>query len=131
MVSSLVTFFAIRNYKQPALDDFTSRSAATQTTFEKVLSKVGLVETPQQARDRRVKEQQAAIEYWNQRVQARRGQWDRMTREAFDRDLQVIDESLNDYTTILRQDPDDDLSSEMLDSVLTDKMNLLRDFADL
>ncbi|MFM9905530.1 MAG: anti-sigma factor family protein [Pyrinomonadaceae bacterium] len=131
VISSLVTVVAIRNYVQPAVDDFTTRSAATQTTFEKVLSKVGLVETPQQARDRRVKEQQAAIEYWNVRIQTRRSQWDRTTREAFDRNLQVIDESLNDYTTILAQDPDDELSGEMLDSVLTDKMNLMRDFADL
>ena len=131
VVSSLVTFIAIRNYIRPPLDDFTTRSATTQTTFEKVLSKIGLVETPTQARERRMKEQQAAIEYWNTRVQARRTQWDRSTREAFDRNLQVIDESLNDYKVILQQDPEDDLSGEMLDSVLTDKMNLLRDFADL
>jgi hypothetical protein len=45
--------------------------------------------------------------------------------------LQVIDQSLNEYTVILEQDPEDDLSSEMLDSVLNDKMNLLRDFSDL
>ena len=32
---------------------------------------------------------------------------------------------------ILAQDQEDDLSSEMLDSVMDDKMNLLRDFADL
>ena len=131
LISSLLTFVAIRNYTQPAADDFTTRSSATQTSFEKVLSKVGLVDTPQQARTRRMKEQQAAIEYWNTRVQSRRAQWDRATREAFDRNLQVIDESLNDYTVILQQDPEDELSGEMLDSVMNDKMNLLRDFADL
>jgi hypothetical protein len=32
---------------------------------------------------------------------------------------------------ILEQDPEDDLSGEMLDSVLNEKMNLLRDFSDL
>ena len=131
LISSLLTFVAIRTYTQPTADDFTTRSSATQTSFEKVLSKVGLVDTPQQARERRTKEQQAAIEYWNTRVQARRAQWDRATREAFDRNLQVIDESLSDYTVILSQDPEDELSGEMLDSVMNDKMNLLRDFADL
>ena len=64
-------------------------------------------------------------------MQARREQWDGMTRDAFDRNLQVIDESVKDYTMILQQDPEDELSGEMLDSVLTDKMNLLRDFSDL
>jgi len=131
VVSSLLTVVAIRNYTQPKTDDFTTRSAATQTTFEKILSKVGLVDTPQQARDRRLKEQQAAIEYWNERVQSRRVQWDRATRDAFDRNMQVINDSVNDYTMILQQDPEDELSGEMLDSVLNDKMNLLRDFSDL
>jgi len=131
VISSLLTVIAIRQYSQPKTEDFTSKSAATQTTFEKLLSKVGLVDTPQQARERRVKEQQSAISYWDKRVQARRVQWDKNTREAFDRNLQVIDQSLNEYTVILEQDPEDDLSSEMLDSVLNDKMNLLRDFSDL
>ena len=131
IVSSAATFVAIRKYTQMPADDFTARSAATQTTFEKILSKVGLVETPAQARLRQAKEREATIEYWNARVQARRTQWDRATREAFDRNLRVIEESVNDYTAILSQDPEDDLSGEMLDSVLTEKVNLLRDFADL
>lgn len=131
IVSSLVTFVAIRKYAQPPADDFTTRSALTQSTFEKVLSKLGLTETPSQARIRQAKEREAAIDYWNSRVQARRTQWDRATREAFDRNLRVIDESVNDYAMILQQDPEDDLSGEMLDSVLNDKVNLLRDFSDL
>lgn len=131
IVSSAATFFAIRKYTQLPSDDFTARSAATQTTFEKILGKIGLVETPGQARLRQAKEREAAIEYWNSRVQARRTQWDRMTREAFDKNLRVIEESVNDYTAILQQDPEDDLSGEMLDSVLTEKVNLLRDFAEL
>ena len=131
IVSSLLTVVAIRNYMTPRADDFTTRSAATQTTFEKVLAKVGLVDTPQQARERRIKEQQTAIAYWDNRVQARRVQWDRNTRDAFDRNLQVINESLDQYTMILQQDPEDELSGEMLDSVMSEKMNLLRDFSDL
>ncbi|MEO6655254.1 MAG: zf-HC2 domain-containing protein [Pyrinomonadaceae bacterium] len=131
IISSLLTVVAIKNYVQPVAVDFTTRSAVTQTTFEKILSRVGLMETPQQSRDRREKEQQAAIDYWNTRVQTRRVQWDRTTRDAFDRNLQAIDESVNDYSMILQQDPEDELSGEMLDSVLNDKMNLLRDFSDL
>ncbi len=131
VVSSLLTFVTIKNYTQPATDDFTTRSAATQTTFEKVLSKVGLTETPQEARNTRLKQQQAAIDYWHARVQTRRVQWDRTTREAFDRNLQAINETVNDYTMILQKDPYDEISGEMLDTVLDDKMNLLRDFSDL
>jgi hypothetical protein len=130
LISSILTIVAVSRYVQPGPDDLTMRSSA-QSLFDKALGRIGLVETPQQARERRLKEQQAAIEYWNARVQARREQWDRMTRDAFDRNLRVIDESVNEYTLILQQDPEDELSGEMLDSVLNDKMNLLRDFSDL
>jgi len=130
IVSSLLTVVAIRNYMRPPGQP-TVESAAGRSLFEKVLGKIGIVDTPQQTRDRRLSEQQAAIDYWNARVQARREQWDRATREAFDRNLQVIDESVHGYTMNLEQDPDDDLSGEMLDSVLNEKMNLLRDFSDL
>lgn len=131
VISSLLTVVAIRNYSEPPESDLTARSSATQTTFERVLSRVGLMETPLEARERRLREQHAAIDYWDTRVQTRRAQWDRATREAFDRNLQVINDSVNEYTLILEQDPEDDLSGEMLDSVLSEKMNLLRDFADL
>jgi len=131
IISSLLTVVGIRNYLQPSGDDFTTRSAATMSTFEKVLAKVGLMDTPQRSRERRIQEQQAAISYWNDRVQARRVQWDRVTRDAFDRNLKVIDESVAQYMQILKQDPEDELSVEMLDAVMSDKMSLLRDFADL
>lgn len=131
VISSLLTVVAVRNYMQPAAEDFTTRTAASQTTFEKILSKVGLMDTPQQARDHRVKQQIAAIEYWDKRVQARRAQWDQNVRIAFDRNLNEINEAVNEYTLILQQDPQDDLSGEMLDSALEEKMNLLREFSEL
>ncbi len=131
IISSLLTVVAVRNYSQPSTADFTTRSTATQTTVEKFLSRVGLIDTPHQARETRLKEQQAAIDYWNARVQPRRGQWNRTTRDAFDRNLHAINESVSDYKMILQRDPYDELSGEMLDAVMTDKMNLLRDFADL
>ncbi len=131
VISSLLTVIGIKNYLQPPVPDLSARSNAVQSPFETMMSKLGLTETPQGTRDRRLREQKAAIQYWDTRVQARRSQWDHATRDAFDRNLQVIDESVNDYTMILQRDPEDELSGEMLDSVLNDKMNLLRDFSDL
>ncbi|MBE7515739.1 MAG: zf-HC2 domain-containing protein [Chloracidobacterium sp.] len=131
VISSLLTVVAIKQYDRPRTDDFTLRTSASQTTFEKLMSTIGLIDTPQQARERHIKEQQAAIDYWDQRVKARRPMWDSRTREAFDRNLRVLDQSMNEYMVILAQDPDDELSGEMLDAVLDDKMNLLRDFSDL
>ena len=131
LISSLLTVVGIRNYFQPTGEDFTSRSGEAQTTFEKILSKVGLTDTPQSARAKRLREQQAVIEYWNQRVQARRVMWDENLRRGFDRNLQAIDQAVYEYTTTLERDPEDELSGEMLDSVMNEKMNLLREFSEL
>ncbi|HKP69416.1 MAG TPA: zf-HC2 domain-containing protein [Pyrinomonadaceae bacterium] len=131
LISSLLTVVGIRNYFEPSGEDYTSRSNASQTTFEKFLSKIGLSDSPQQARERRIEEQRAAIEYWTKRVQERRGQWNAKMRDAFDRNLNLLDESVSEYTTILEENPDDELTGEMLDTVLNDKMDLLREFSDL
>lgn len=131
LISSLLTIVGIRNYFEPSGDDFTSRSGESQTTFEKLLSKVGLTDTPQAARQKRLAEQQAAIEYWNKRVQARRAMWDDDLRRGFDRNLQAIDQAVFEYKQTLEQNPDDALSGEMLDTVMNEKMNLLREFSEL
>jgi hypothetical protein len=131
VISSLLTIIGIRNYSQPRPDDFAARSSADQTPFEKLAGKLGFIETPEQARQRKINEQQAVIDYWNQRVQARRTMWDRNVRDAFDRNLNQIDQAVSQYTMILQQDPQDDLSGEMLDSALNEKIDLLREFSDL
>jgi len=131
LVSSLVTVVAIRNYMSAAADDFASRSAESQTMLERLMAKVGLGDSPQRARERRLAQQNAAIEYWDRRVQDRRAQWDARMRDAFDKNLNLVNDSVNEYTSILQQDPDDEITGEMLDSALDDKMSLLREFAEL
>lgn len=131
LISSLLTVIAIRNYTAPAVDDFISRSGESQTFIEKLMARVGLIDTPQLSRERRTAEQKAAIEYWNKRVEIKRAQWDARMREAFDRNLNIINESVSDYTMILEQNPEDEITGEMLDSALNEKMNLLREFAEL
>lgn len=130
VVSSLLTFVAIKNYAGVEPEVASGRTAE-RTLFERAMSRLGLAESALEIRERRIKEQQAAIEYWNARVQTRRTKWDPVTRAAFDRNMYVIDQSVSEYSMIVQRDPEDDLSVEMLDSVLADKMHLLRDFSDL
>jgi uncharacterized protein YeaO (DUF488 family) len=130
IISSLLTFIGIRNATMP--NDIPENNVAIQPTlFEKALSKIGLAETPQQIHERRFREQQTAIDYWNKRVAARRDFWDKNLRNAFDRNLQEIDQVVTEYTKILEENPQDELSSEMLDSALNEKMSLLREFSEL
>ena len=128
LVSSLLTIVGIKNYS--AKDDVSAGNTAP-SLFDRALGKIGIIETPQQTRENRIKEQQAAIEYWNQRVAAKRANWAANLREAFDRNLNEIDQTVYEYDKILQENPDDDLSGEMLDSALNEKMALLREFSEL
>ncbi len=134
LVSSLLTVVGFTNYT--AQDDNISANASAVSTappsaFQRVLGKFGLVEMPEQVRERRVKEQQAAIDYWNKRVEARRTNWNNHLRQAFDRNLNEINQVVFEYDRILQENPHDELSGEMLDSALNEKMALLREFSDL
>ena len=129
IVSSVLTVLGIRSYA--VRDNDLSAQAAPPTLFEKLLGKVGLMETPEQKRERILKEREAAIDYWNKRVEARRAQWNANLRDAFDRNLNEINQAVNEYSQILQENPQDELSGEMLDTALNDKMELLREFSEL
>lgn len=128
IVSSVLTVVGIRNY---TADHDLAASSAPPTLFERALGKLGLIETPKERRDRILQERATTIDYWNKRVEARRAKWDINLRDAFDRNLHEIDQAVQEYTLILEDNPQDELSSEMLDSALNEKMELLREFSEL
>lgn len=130
VISSLLTIVGIKNYLNK--DKNTEINASMQPSlFDAALNKIGLTKTAQEEREARIREQQATIDYWNKRVAVRRNQWDKNLREAFDRNLHEIDQVLIEYKQTLDANPNDDLSGEMLDSALTEKMELLREFSEL
>ncbi len=127
LISSLLTIVGLKNF---ATGEENYANAAPNV-FEKVLGKVGLIETPQQTREKRIREQQATIDYWRTRVEVRRANWENHLREAFDRNLNEIDQVVYEYDNILLDNPQDELSGEMLDSALNEKVELLREFSEL
>lgn len=128
LISSLLTVVGIRNLSVPNDDEAVT---AAPTLLETGLAKIGLFETTQQKFEHKLKQRREAIAYWKKRVETRRNFWNTQMREAFDRNLNVIDKSVNEYTEILQEDPQDSISSEMLDSALNEKMELLREFSEL
>src|SRR5688572_11123697 len=44
----------------------------------------------------RLLQQQQAISYWNQRVETNKVRWNQEMRDTFDRNLKVIDQTVND-----------------------------------
>ncbi len=129
LLSSLLTIVGVRNYSDS--NEFTADASMSPTLFERVLGRIGVIETQRETREKRLKEQQTAIDYWNNRVEVRKAQWNSHLREAFDRNLTEIDQVVNEYTQILEGNPQDTVSSEMLDSAMTEKMELLRGFSEL
>ncbi|MCW5960772.1 MAG: zf-HC2 domain-containing protein [Pyrinomonadaceae bacterium] len=130
LISSLLTFVAIKNYSAEAEMD-SNAATVSESVFQKVLGKIGLVETPAQARARRLAEQQKVIDYWNQRVELRRQNWNGQIRETFDRNLREINQVVYEYNSILEKNPQDNLTGEMLDAAMNEKMDLLRAFSEL
>lgn len=87
-------------------------------------------EAATRARDRMFQQQQA-ISYWNQRVETNKVRWNQGMRDTFERNLKVIDQAVNDSLNELNRDPHDEVSEEMLNAALNEKLALLREFSDL
>ena len=79
----------------------------------------------------RLWQQRQAIEYWNQRVEVNKTRWSQDMRDTFDRNLRVIDQAVNDSLSELNRNPHDEVSEEMLNAALNEKLALLREFSDL
>ena len=79
----------------------------------------------------RYRQQQQTIDYWNQRVELNKTRWNTQMRETFERNLSVIDAAVNDSLSQLNQNPHDEVSEEILNAALNDKVELLREFAEL
>lgn len=127
LVSSLLTIVGVRNMvRQPG-----ELANSEPTLFETMLSSAGLAPAPQEELQKKLQEKQAVIDYWNTRVQARRAQWKSNVRETFDRNLREIDQIVVEYSQTLKENPQDELSEEMLNAALLEKMELLREFSEL
>jgi anti-sigma factor RsiW len=77
-----------------------------------------------------LEQHQASLNYWEQRVQARKASWNPRMRASFDRSVHVLDETVSDSLNDLRQNPHDEVAEEMLNSALRDKIELLREFGE-
>jgi hypothetical protein len=113
---SLATAFGIRSFQSNATSTGPSSSTIARSS--------GNI-------DERVKSQQEVIDFWNKRIEQRKSLWSTQTREAFERNLQVVDQAVVAFRDELQRNPNDQVSAEMLDAAMSDKMNLLSAFAEL
>jgi hypothetical protein len=76
-------------------------------------------------------QQDQAIKYWNARIDTNKARWSPQMRDTFDRNLNVIDQAVNDSLRELSRNPHDEVSEEMLNAALNEKIALLKEFSDL
>jgi hypothetical protein len=79
----------------------------------------------------RVWQRQQVINYWKQRVELNKARWSPEMRDTFDRNLQVIDAAVTQSLNELNRNPHDEISEQMLNESLNDKLVLLKEFSDL
>jgi hypothetical protein len=79
----------------------------------------------------RIWQRRQAIDYWNQRVELNKARWSSEMRETFDRNMKVIDQAVADSLNELNRNPHDEISEQMLNESLNDKLALLKEFSDL
>ena len=79
----------------------------------------------------RYRAQQQIIDYWNQRVELNKTRWSPQVRETFERNMSVIDAAVNDSMNRLSENPHDGVSEDILNAALNDKVELLKEFAEL
>jgi hypothetical protein len=79
----------------------------------------------------RVWQRRQVINYWNERVELNKVRWSAEMRETFDRNMKVIDQTVADSLNELNRNPHDEVSEQMLNEALNDKLALLKEFSDL
>jgi Putative zinc-finger len=79
----------------------------------------------------RYRQQAQVIDYWNNRVELNKARWNPQMRETFDQNMSVIDAAVNDSMGRLSQNPHDEVSEDILNAALSDKIALLKEFAEL
>jgi putative zinc finger protein len=79
----------------------------------------------------RIWQRRQVIDYWNQRVELNKVRWSPEMRETFDRNMQVIDQAVANSLDDLKRNPHDEVSEQMLNESLNDKLALLKEFSDL
>ena len=79
----------------------------------------------------RFSQRRQVIDYWNQRVELNKARWSQDMRESFERNMKVIDQAVADSMNELQRNPHDEVSEQMLNESLNDKLALLKEFSDL
>ena len=129
VIASLATIFGLRGFQRTGTDN-TGLNASSGDTR----GGLALTGNPKGTDvNSRLWQQQQQIKYWSQIVEERKANWNPQVRADFEHNLNLLDESVQESLQKLSAQPGehDEVTEEMLNSALNDKMQLLKEFSDL
>ena len=112
LLVSLVTVVGLRRWGAPGTPSVTPQAEASEVAD-------------------RFSQRRQVIDYWNARVELNKARWSPEMRETFERNMKVIDQAVADSLNELNRNPHDEVSEQMLNESLNDKLALLKEFSDL
>jgi hypothetical protein len=71
------------------------------------------------------------IEYLRQRVEERKVRWNPRMRQAYEQNISVIDQTVNEMLRDLERRPHDEVSEKAYNAAVRDKIELLKEFSEL
>jgi predicted anti-sigma-YlaC factor YlaD len=128
VVASLATVFGLRGFQKIGTDSTASTNLSNRG------GAVALSGDPKALDlNSRIWQQQQQIKYWSQMVEQRKAHWNPQVRADFEHNLTLLDETVQESLQKLSARPaeHDEVTEEMLNSALNDKMQLLKEFSDL
>jgi Putative zinc-finger len=128
VVASFATVFGLRGFQRTGTE---SNLASSNGSARGGLSVAGDSKTADP--NSRLWQQQQQIKYWSQIVEERKAHWNPQVRADFEHNLNLLDETVQESLQKLstRSGEHDEVTEEMLNSALNDKMQLLKEFSDL
>lgn len=122
---SLATAFSLRRMENSQM---TSPATATNAPETNARNQMALAASGDNLRVKSISQE---IEYWQQRVDERKVRWSAQRRADFESNLRVLNEAVEERLKDLKANPHDDITEQMLDAVLNNKAELLREFSEL
>lgn len=128
VVASLATVFGLRGFQRVGTESSVAASNGSERGGFALTAGAKSSEL-----NNRLWQQQQQIKYWSQIVEERKANWNPQVRADFEHNLNLLDESVQESLQKLSARPGehDEVTEEMLNSALNDKMQLLKEFSDL
>jgi Putative zinc-finger len=128
VVASLATIFGLRGWQRDgAQGSVASANPSGQQGALLYSNQAGL----RASNPNNLAWRQQQIKYLSQIVEERKANWNPQVRRDFEHNLTLLDETVDESLKRLSERPHDDVTEEMLNTALNDKMQLLKEFSDL